>query len=360
MAETLGGNEHEVWVLAVDKGEGEVALQAAKVALVPSYGKRLPRNIFGWGMNYLAIAANMLRVVRRIRPDVIQAEDADALPLAWLASRLFGCRLVYDAKELRIDSGNGVPQRLGKYVEGLFVRRAGIVIAANHIRADYMKQYYSLKSTPVVIRNQPLQSKPVHASDRLPNFLNQQNILATKVVLYQGGIIPGRGLDILVKAMTLVPKNVALVFLGGESPYRALLQAEVQRLHLEARVAFMDFVPPGELLDVIAAADLGVVLYQKANLNNYMCASTKQYEYVSAGVPVLMPDFPHLVEFLEKYDTGVSCDSSDHHSIAGAICAGLDKYPRSPELSARLMEIRQWEDWEKDGSLLRSAYKALG
>ena len=45
----------------------------------------------------------------------------------------------------------------------------------------------------------------------------------------------------------------------------------------------------------------------------------KVYEYMSMGVPVLMPDYPYARAMIEKYEFGLCVDPENPENIADAI-----------------------------------------
>ena len=113
------------------------------------------------------------------------------------------------------------------------------------------------------------------------------------MVLYQGGLVPGRGLDVCVRAAAHFPDGVHLVFIGkGKSLDE--LTALADELGVTDRVHFLPAVEPGELPVYTAAADVGVIPYQPVSSNNEYALPNKVFEYTGAGIPFVASDLPEL------------------------------------------------------------------
>lgn len=82
----------------------------------------------------------------------------------------------------------------------------------------------------------------------------------------------------------------------------------------------MDYV---EAMNVVLNARIGLALLSPHK--NYLCSlSTKLYEYMSFGIPVITNNFPLWREFIQKSNCGLSIDSGNPEEIAQAIIFLLD------------------------------------
>jgi glycosyltransferase involved in cell wall biosynthesis len=88
------------------------------------------------------------------------------------------------------------------------------------------------------------------------------------------------------------------------------------------RIHFLPPVPPAELLDWVASADVGVMPNQPATLNERLSTPNKLFECLTAGTPVVSSDFPErrriIMEDPEGPLGGV-CDPTSPASIGAAI-----------------------------------------
>ncbi len=299
-------------------------------------------------------------VAFRCDSHVYQAHDLWALLSAVFAGKLRRRPIVYDAHELASEQGdtsslyNGFLRVLERYLIPLGDR----LIMPNTSRAQLYKQRYTLKSDPLVVLNcsprfELAKTSLLRETLRLPS--------SARIVLYHGAFMPGRALEELIRSAHYFEEGTVLVLIGEQNEYfhqelRPLQQSE----NLEDKVFFLPWIPQKELMLYVASSDLGVVIYRNINLNNYLCAPTKLYEYIMARVPVVASDFPELVNFLKEYPVGLTFNPDDPSSIARAInefleaeCEGRVQIERSLDLA------RERFNWEFESQKLSSLFHSL-
>jgi glycosyltransferase involved in cell wall biosynthesis len=158
-------------------------------------------------------------------------------------------------------------------------------------------------------------------------------------------------------------RGAHLVFLGS-GDLREALEELAERLGSSERVHFMPPVPPADLLDWIAPADVAAMPILPTSLNNRLSTPNKLFESLAAGVPVVTPDLPArrpIVLGDPAGPLGELCDSTDPASIARAIRAVLERSPEEREaLRARcLAAARERWNWEIEGAKLVRLYAEL-
>ncbi|MGN0909992.1 MAG: glycosyltransferase family 4 protein, partial [Thermoguttaceae bacterium] len=82
-------------------------------------------------------------------PDVIHANDLNALIPAYAASKELKCRLVYDSHEINTDNYTGKKNLLlkayYKSMESRLVHKVDLMISVSHAAADYFAQEYHIQ-----------------------------------------------------------------------------------------------------------------------------------------------------------------------------------------------------------------------
>ncbi|MBW4933780.1 glycosyltransferase family 4 protein [Marinobacter sp. F4206] len=302
-------------------------------------------------LTHLAVLVSLLRK----RPDVIHAHDVNVLPTSWLAARLSGARLVYDAHE--ISSGREGYRKIGRMVaclEGAIMPRAAGSITTTDARAKFFARAYGMER-PIVLQNRPRLTK-VGRGNRIREELSLDE--DWPIVLYQGGLQPGRGLLRLVEVTKDVP-GAYFVFVGGGSQADELEQ-RTKELGLEDRVKFIPTVPLQDLPYYTASADIGVQPIENTCLNHFTTDSNKLFEYVVARIPVVASALPEIAQVIRKYDLGVLVKPGDSEDLADAINRlvkdpGLRKrYSSNAETAANQLN---WE--EQEGSLVELYERVL-
>src|SRR5690606_21585927 len=130
--------------------------------------------------------------------------DVNVLPTAWLAAKLAGAKLIYDAHE--ISSGREGYRKIGRlvaWIEKKIMPRAAGSITTTDARAKFFARAYKMPR-PLVLQNRP-RLVSVKGNDRLRKTLGLAEDYP--IVIYQGGQQPGRGLERLVRCAADVPNT---------------------------------------------------------------------------------------------------------------------------------------------------------
>src|SRR5699024_247175 len=175
------------------------------------------------------------------RPAIIHAHDVNMLPTAWLAAKLARVPLIYDAHEISTDrEGYQAFRGLVGWLEKTLMRKAAGTITTTDARAKFFARAYGT-SRPLVLQNRPRLMK-IENSNRIRDELKLSE--PWPIVLYQGGLQPGRGLPRLIEAAASVP-NAYFVFIGGGRQAHELHEL-TERLGLGERVHFIPTVALSE------------------------------------------------------------------------------------------------------------------
>lgn len=295
----------------------------------------------------------MMVSVARSKPDIIHAHDIEVLPAARFASKLSGALLVYDAHEIST-SREGF-QSLRKWIgwiEKKLMPKANATITTTEMRAKFFSRAYCIPR-PTVLQNRPLYYE-LRTSTRIRDELNLKQ--AWPIVLYQGGLQAGRGLEMFVRAAQAIDN--AYFVLIGSGRLEDNLKELVRELDISYKVKFIPMVPLSELPDYTASANIGVQPLQNTCLNHYSTDSNKLFEYVLAGLPVVATNFPEISKIVNQYQVGLLTDES----LEGLISA-IKKLVSEPQLREKYKEnalkARRELSWESQETYLLDLYGRL-
>lgn len=368
-AQTLQGAGHDVTVFALHTPrvtlEHEIlegGIKVSRVARSPFWKLRKAKVSSGQvggnaSIGRLSPSRQVLRIVTRLwthsvlfariarhRADVVHAHDVNTLPTAWLAAKVSGAKVVYDAHEISTSrEGYNSFRRLVGVVEKFLMPRVQGTITTTDARAKFFARAYGIPR-PVVLQNRPRLTF-TQSSQRIRKQLGLTE--AWPIILYQGGLQQGRGLERLVRIAALVPEAY-FVLIGGGRLTQPLITLS-QELALTDRVHFIPTVSLAELPEYTASADIGVQPIENTCLNHFTTDSNKLFEYLIAGLPIVATDFPEIRRIVRAHDVGLLVREGDDQMLADA----LKMLVRDPDLRSRLANNARsasislnWEDQE--------------
>ena len=226
------------------------------------------------------------------RYDIVHVTSPpDIIIFSALIPKLLGAGIILDihdiGPELYMRKLN-VPEdkpviRFLKYLEGISARFADHVITVTDIWKDKLLKRVNHGIKCSVLLNVPDENmfKPFLA--RKPRPQNGCNLF------YHGSFEEHFGVDILIKAMPIVKKqipDVKLDLYGGGRLYESMINLS-KELDLDDCVHFNGSVPFFELPEILKRADIGVVP-TKASVFSDEALSMKSLEYMTLGIPIVI------------------------------------------------------------------------
>jgi glycosyltransferase involved in cell wall biosynthesis len=263
-----------------------------------SPGRVLRSAARGASLVHYAVAA--IRCAVRLRPAHITCHNAMLLPVAFLAASSCRAKVVYAPHELEVERAGlaGAFKRISAGFERWFIRRCSAVVVVNEPIAAWYRAHYGVNELHVV-RAIP-ESGAVEASDPGDADAIRRMLGAPQEALlfiYQGLLEPARGVDLLLEAFLGLdePFHLVLMGYGGSEAHIRDVAATCPRIH------FQPAVPIDQIVRHSAAADVGIFALANPVARSYaLSLPNKFFEYVSAGLPVLVSDNLELLSGLVR------------------------------------------------------------
>ena len=283
------------------------------------------------------------------RYDLLVSNDLDTLPANYLANHFkhpFKPRPhLHDCHEYF----RGVPELVGrkrvtavwKWIEDRIFPKLASVVAVNKSVADIYTREYGNKIG--VIRNVPFRKSLSQTSEKSPlAILPGQNM-----VLYQGAVNVGRGLEEAIMAMKYLGPEVILVIAGVGDIFEYLKKFTCEQ-GLSERVRFLGQVPFQELHAYTLMADIGLSIEKDVSINYHFCLPNKFLDYIQANVPVLVSHFPEMEAIVNQYQIGEFLESHDPASIAAKIDSMLKNTEKLAFYKKNLQKAAEELCWENE------------
>ncbi|MGI8998785.1 MAG: glycosyltransferase family 4 protein [Candidatus Limnocylindria bacterium] len=351
------------------------------VTIVADAGPGLPRTESRAGTKVHRVARGRLKIpllrfiahrwrleaaLRRTRPEILHAHDADALQSVGPVATRLGIPFVYDSHELWL--GRTARGRSGLYdllnrlwyrwVEGRYVPRASLVMVANPGVGPELERRYGITGVAVV-PNYPAEALEVAPRDlrELPGGAGIPS--GVPLVLYIGGMMPHRGLEELVVAMADLP-DAHLVCLGARGGSTSLIGGMIRQRGLTARAHLIPPVPSEEVVPYAASATIGISIVQPASLSYRLALPNKLFQYMAAGIPVVASDFPDVRRVVEGNGAGLVVDPTDPSAVARAIRQLIDD-PRLARAmgAAGRRAVSEHLNWRTSAAEMLRGYHAM-
>ena len=286
--------------------------------------------------------------------DVFQCKALIALPVIRSAASQTGARFVYDIADIHTEAARlaRMPawfRRLIRRRERTWMREAAALTAVSPDVADEIVRMFGVER-PTVVLNCPPAWRP---DEVMPAPTGRLRELAgidrdRPLVLYQGGFSVDRGIEELVAALALPPlaeREVVAVFIGY-GRLRSWLDEQAARQL--GRVVVVDAIPPDELQEYTVDADVGFVGQPPRTLNQRLNLANKLFEYLQAGVPVVVAEGTAHSRLVRQLEVGRCVDVDRPLSIAMAIGELINAAPEQRDrlrrhARATALERYTWE-----------------
>lgn len=277
-------------------------------------------------LDYVRYCAAAARFALRFRPDVVYASDALGAGPGLIAARLAGARLVYHEHD-SFNPGEKRPPL--SQARRAAVRTAALVIFPNEGRARIAREELGFPAERLrIVWNLPrLGELPV-----LPDHLADGLLLH-----YHGSINAARLPLAIVDALRPFGGRVKLQ-IAGYNAARSPGYVESLVAASNGMATWLGQIPRNELLPRAAAADAGLsfmpVGSDDINMANMTGASNKAFDYMAAGLPLVVSDLPDWRRmFVPAYAR--ACHQEDAASLAATVQWLIDNPAERRAMAAR-------------------------
>ena len=278
--------------------------------------------------------------------DCICAIDLDTILPCYYASKIKGVKRVYDAHEYfsQLDEVVSRPSiyRFWHRIEKRMIPKFKYGYTVCDSLAEEFKKNYGANYK--VIRNVPILKD------------SNEEVRSQGVILYQGAVNKGRGLDKLALAM----KNVnAQLWVCGNGNFMNEMKAVIQTNDLSDNVVFYGMLKPEELKKRTAAAYIAINPFERTGLNQFLSLSNKFFDYIHAAIPQVTMNYPEYKKINDQFNIGILIEDLEPVTIANGINRLLNDEKLYSELKKNCLIARKELNWQKEKERLLDFYKEL-
>lgn len=258
-----------------------------------------------------------LKRLRRVRADVVVANDLATLPIAL---RL-GAPVVLDAHEYAPREFENIlwwrllirPFALWQCRR--YIPQVAAMTTVGQAIADEYERETGVRAT--VVTNAPqradLEPTPVHRPIR---------------VLHHGVAIPGRGLEEMIRLAELLDERFTTTFVlrdtvpgdaRGTGARGRYLDHLIRRAGQHPRIWFHPPQPMHALAQMANDYDIGLFLLRPVNFNWRFALPNKLFEFIQGRLAVAIGPSPEMARIVRRYGLGVVSDDFAPETLAAAL-----------------------------------------
>lgn len=318
-------------------------------------GAPMPRKILGNVSLYLMLFTQfqLFRIALVQKADLYHLHDQHIL-FAGIVLRLLGKTVIYDVHEdyprqfLRKTRPGSLLGRLAcwgfekweNFASRIF---NGVVTVTDSIELRFQRFHPKV----IQVRNYPIISE-------FPIGSNGHN--REKKAVYVGYLSEVRGVLQMVEAIGGTPYRLSL---GGSFSTQDLRRECMAKMGWD-RVDYLGHLGRGAVARELGASMVGLVLLHP--VQNYLDGSlpVKLFEYMAAGLPVIVSDFPLWKKIIEEADCGICVDPLNVDEIAKAISCLIANPAMANEMGLRgRRAVSEQYSWIGESQKLLSFYQTF-
>jgi len=264
-------------------------------------------------IHFLFYSLRCLKEILLGRYDCVYVSDLFSCPAGWIASSLFGVRVLYHEHDTPDAPRTGLTRWL-HWTRKKLAQSAELCIFPQIERAQSFSKKFS-SSKIQICHNMPLRQRIVSRPHQPP---------ADEFRLwYHGSLVPTLLPMTVLDALAILPKSVTLHFAGyeiiGFPNFLKSFFSKAKSLGVQSRVFYEGALSRIPLFDKARESDLGLALFARDFREPMVGASNKPFDYMACGLPLLINDSKEWEKFFGPLGVAKSCNPESGESIAEAV-----------------------------------------
>lgn len=285
--------------------------------------------------------------------DVLISNDLDTLPANYLVSKIRKSHLIYDSHEYFTEVPELIKRKrvrgVWMAIEKMLVPNLKHALTVSQSIANEYQEKYNVEFK--VVRNLPLRRDPVKETNIADKYPGKW------IIIYQGALNIGRGLEMIIQAMNYL--NEAVLLIAGDGDISERLDELIDTHKLNDKVFRLGRLHPNDLFPISCSADIGISLEEDMGLSYRYALPNKMFDYVQARIPVLCSDLPEMKRIVQAYNVGISSRERDPEKLA-EILKQMMKEKREGKWASSIENAARELCWENESEIYKEILSKLG
>lgn len=249
-------------------------------------------------------------LIAELNSEIIWAMDLYSVPICYHHKKS-NSKLVYDSREvysaLGMNAGKPLKQWVISEIERFYIYKTDAVFTSGSLDSEYLSKWYDIPLPPAIL-NLP-NDQQVEKSNKLRTYFDIPE--SRRIMIYQGMIHPGRGIEPFIKQLKQLPNWVLCIV--GNGRYWDDIYRLAQDKGVTNQVFKRSAVPYKELLTWTASADAGLCFIEPLTESLKFALPNKLFEYAMAGIPSVCSNLPQMAPIINECGNGIilPIDASD-------------------------------------------------
>ncbi len=318
-----------------------------KVHTFPRFKSRLLRILFA--------PILMFFKAKEINAEIYHIHDPELIFCALALKFFFKKKIIFDVHEHIKKHFYSKPYHIPAFVTKI------IAFAYSFIENNLLNKFdLIITATPLIKEEVLPYNKNVRDINNFPilkEYLSDsEQISNSKSVCYIGAITENRGIKLMIDALSL-DESFELKLAGSFVSQK--LENEVKKMKSWENVTYYGFQNRRKIYDIMKNSFAGLLL-MKNTPNNINTFPNKMFEYMLAGIPIIVSDFSLWKEILKETNCAIFVNQNKPEEIIKA----MNYLYKNPEIAKQMGrngrdKVLSEYNWGKEEKKLYELYEML-
>jgi glycosyltransferase involved in cell wall biosynthesis len=240
----------------------------------------------------------------------------------------------------------GLLSKVYRIYEKIYLKKFDYLILAEK---SYQNYYENLSQKFEVVLNMP-------DIEPLVNVVNNKD---KNELFYIGGISNNRGLDVTIEAIKILKDEFPDVFMHYVGSYDQKILDNLDLKSIENNVKFYGEMPLLDGLQYSRNAKIGLSILKP--IENYTKSySTKIFEYMTLGMPVITSNFQLYKDVVERFNCGICINPLKSKELADAITYLFNNPKEARQMGENGAKVvSEKYNWKREEKKLLKIYQEI-